>query len=119
MKILLVTTPRVGGTNYGKQLSLEYQVPYINEPWGYTANMGYSEQRKAQALADLCGDDFVIHSQAHDVDMSIQYDKVINLQRRDIKAQISSYIVAYNDRNFGYRTNIHGSYKADTVTAEI
>jgi hypothetical protein len=118
MKILLVTTPRVGGTNYGRQLASSLNIPFINEPWGHTANLGYSEQRKAQALSDIQGESFVIHSQAHDVDMSLPYDRIINLQRRDIKAQLYSYIIAYNTSNFGYKS-VTGEFTTNLVIIKI
>lgn len=100
MKILIVTSPRVGGTNFAMDLAKQYSLPFINEPWESWGWSRKTQDERNYISAILSTDNYIIHSHAKDVRNLQSFDKVINLQRRNIKEQVYSYLVAVNTRKF-------------------
>jgi hypothetical protein len=103
-KKYILTTPRVGGTAYGKLLSEENNVKFFNEPFAqYTV---YSKKAnvivgRAQLAEYLTSNNFVVHSH---VSQFMDYfntteqpsvEDIIFLERRDKWAQLLSYLKAF------------------------
>jgi hypothetical protein len=104
-KKYILTTPRVGGTAYGKLLGEENNVKFFNEPFAqYTV---YSKKANVivgniQLAEYLITDNFVVHTHVsqfmdyfNTVDQPSAED-IIFLERRDKWAQLLSYLKAFS-----------------------
>jgi len=109
-KIIVIATPRCGGTAYSKLLSEELGFVFVNEPYNFIAKELRRFKEKSGSFGDIIPDtSCVIHTiigqfLIHHHNIPLPDMEYVFMERRDTWAQLKSYCIL---RELGSKFGIH------------